>query len=138
MPEPIKVIISDETGREQVEIGTGGPAPNENVSNKQVKANDKNNMIAAAGTYAAMRTLSFVTSNIGKYTGDQRLQSNINKAKQISSYGVAFATNVYLGAALVALDGASSFADYMWERKWDEIRSQVRMTRNGDLGGFRR
>lgn len=138
MPEPIKVIISDETGREQVEIGTGGPAPNESVSNKQVKANDRSNMIAAAATYTAMQTLSYTTSNIGKYTGNQKIQTTINNAKRVASYGVAWAANPYLGLAVVAMDGATSIADYMWEKKWDERKSAVALARTGDLGGFRR
>ena len=139
MPEPIEVTIRDETGVESVSVGTANKTEsNQSLQNSQTKANEKSNMISAAGTYVAMATMNYVTSNVGKYTGNQRLQNNINNAKRVAGHGLGLAANLWMGLAIIAVDGTTTIADYMWERKWDTIRAEQKQARNGDLGGFRR
>ena len=140
MAEPIKVIISDETGQQEVSVGTGSAEKQvqTTIKNKQVKANERNTQIAAAGVFVAMQSANYVTSNIGKWTGRQSIQTSINNAKKVVGYGAALAANVWMGLAVIAVDGATTIADYMYDRKWEQIRSSQAKARNGDLGGYRR
>ena len=141
MAEPIKVVIKDETGQQEVSVGTGSTQSELNkntIKNTQVKSNQRSTEIAAAGTFIAMQTANYVTSNIGKWSGRQQTQTTINNAKRVAGYGMALAANVWLGLAVIAVDGATSIADYMYDRKWEQIRSNQAKARNGDLGGYRR
>ena len=142
MAEPIKVVIKDETGQQEVSVGTGSATQSElnknTIKNTQVKSNQRSTEIAAAGTFIAMQTANYVTSNIGKWSGRQQTQTTINNAKRVAGYGMALAANVWLGLAVIAVDGATSIADYMYDRKWEQIRSNQAKARNGDLGGYRR
>ena len=142
MPEPITVKITDDTGTQNISIGSTSNNQTKDakkgIQNAQTKSNEKNSQLVAAGTYIAMQTANYVTSNIGKYTGNKGAQTQINNAKRIAGYGVALATNFWLGLAVIAVDGATSIADYMYDRKWDQIRSSQALARTGDLGGFRR
>ena len=139
MAEPIKIIMKDETGSQSFSAGGNIDSKKQAaLSTEQVKANEKQSSIAAAGVYVAMGTANYVTSNIGKYTGNKQLQANIDNAKKVAGYGTAFAANFWLGLAVIAVDGATSVANYNFERHWDEIRSSQAKARNGDLGGYRR
>ena len=141
MAEPIKVVIKDETGQQEVSVGTGNAQSELNkntIKNTQVKSNQRSTEIAAAGTFIAMQTANYVTSNIGKWSGRQQTQTTINNAKRVAGYGMALAANVWLGLAVIAVDGATTIADYMYDRKWEQIRSNQAKARNGDLGGYRR
>lgn len=138
MPEPIKIIIKDETGTEQVQQSVNTDKNVSSLANEQTKANNRKSNLAAAGVYVAMGTANYVTSNIGKWSGDQRIQANIDNAKRLAGYGMALATNVYLGLAVIGVDAATSVANYMYDRQWENIRSSQAKARNGDLGGYRR
>ena len=139
--QPIEVIIRDDTGVENISAGStasGGTETKGSVDNRQAKANTKNSQFAAAGTYIAMQTFNYVTSNVGKYTGNMNNQTQINNAKRLVGYGMALGSNWALGLAVIAMDGATSIANYMYDRKFDVIRSEQAKRRTGDLGGYRR
>jgi hypothetical protein len=86
----------------------------------------------------AMRSINYVTSNVGKWTGSTRNQQVVNNVKQLIGYGVAFAVNPILGAVTVALDGVTNALDYAYERKWEKIRVEQAQVKTGGKGGYRR
>lgn len=136
---PIVVTIKDDTGIESMNAGSSGATgKGEGVQNQQTKSNQKNSQLSAAGTYIAMQTFNYITSNIGKYTGNASYQTQVNNAKRLVGYSMALASNWALGLAVIAMDGATSIANYMYDRKFDQIRSEQAKRRNGDLGGYRR
>jgi len=138
MAEPIKVLLTDDTGT--ATITTGNVAqnnPNKPI-NESAKANKKASMLSTVSHLVAMRAVSYTTSNIGKWTGNTRAQNVINGAKTAVGYGIAFAVNPLLGAVTVGLDGVTTVLDYAYENKWQNIRSAQAQARAGGKGGYRR
>ena len=139
MAEPIRVVISDDTGTATVKGGgTSQASANNKSANPQAKGNKKAAVAQSAATMIAMRSINYATSNVGKWTGNSSYQNQINIAKQAIGYGMAFAINPILGAVTVALDGATYIADYAYEQKWNTIKSQQAQARAGGKGGYRR
>ena len=140
MAEPIKIKITDDTGTATINannVSTGNTNQNKAV-NPSAKANQKASVVTTAAHVAVMRSVSYTTSNIGKWTGSQHNQNMVNNIKSIVGYGMAFAINPILGAVTVALDGATYIADYAYEQKWNTIKSQQAQARAGGKGGYRR
>lgn len=138
MAEPIKVLLTDDTGT--ATITTGNVAqnnPNKPI-NESAKANKKSAMAQTVAHLVGMRAISYTTSNVSKWTGSQRNQNIINGAKQAIGYGIAFSVNPILGAVSVGLDGVTTVADYMFENKWNNIKAEQAQARAGGKGGYRR
>lgn len=139
MAEPIQVKITDDTGTSTIKVGTGNNASNSNKPlNPQSKSNQAATTMNVIATMTAKRTISYVTSNVGKWTGNSRNQNIVNNVSRAVSYGMAMAVNPYLGMAVVALDGLTYAFDYMYENKWNQIREQQALIRTGGKGGYRR
>lgn len=139
MAEPITVIVKDETGTTSVQAGNvaNGGSSNKPL-NQQAKNNSSKSTAGVIGTMVAMRSINYVTSNVGKWTGNSRNQQTVNNIKQLMGYGIAFAVNPVLGAVSVALDGVTHALDYAYERKWEQIRVEQAQARTGGKGGYRR
>lgn len=138
MAEPIKVLLTDETGT--ATITTGNVAqnnPNQPI-NDSAKANKKSSMAQTAAHLVVLRAVNYTTSNVGKWTGNSRTQNIINGAKQALGYGIAFAVNPILGAVTVGLDGVTTVLDYAYENKWNNIKAEQAQARAGGKGGYRR
>ena len=74
--KPIEIIIKDERGEEAVQ-GGGGSNTNiqpDSMPNQQAKENKKASALQAAAMMVAMRSISYASSNIGKWTGNSRNQ----------------------------------------------------------------
>ena len=140
MAEPITVIVKDETGTSQsVQAGNVANSGSSNKPlNPQAKNNSSKSTAGVIGTMVAMRSINYITSNVGKWTGNSRNQQAVNNVKQLIGYGIAFAVNPVLGAVSVALDGVTHALDYAYERKWEQIRVEQAQARTGGKGGYRR
>lgn len=138
MAEPIKVLLTDETGT--ATITTGNVAqnnPNQPI-NDSAKANKKSSMAQTAAHLVVLRAVNYTTSNVGKWTGNSRAQNIINGAKQALGYGITFAVSPFLGAVTLGLDGVTTVLDYAYENKWQNIKSAQAQARVGGKGGYRR
>ena len=138
MAEPIKVLLTDETGT--ATITTGNVAqnnPNQPI-NDSAKANKKSSMAQTATHLVVLRAVNYTTSNVGKWTGNTRTQNIINGTKQALGYGIAFAVNPILGAVTVGLDGVTTVLDYAYENKRNNIKAEQAQARAGGKGGYRR
>lgn len=137
--EPIKIIIEDETGTEQVQGGGGANVKQpDSMPNEQASNNKTNSMLVAAGAMVAMRSVSYATSNVGKWTGNSRNQQIVNDVQKGLTYGMAFAANVYVGIATVAFDVGSTAINSAFDRYWQEKASEQARAKFGGKGGYRK
>ena len=141
MAEAIKVQITDDTGVQTISAN-GGVASNSNGNNKplnpQAKENNKKSNASVVAKMMAMRSVSYATSNIGKWTGNASNQDMVNNMKTAVGYGIAFATNPLLGLAVVSMDAITTIADNVWEDRQDAVRVSQQRARVGTRGGYRR
>lgn len=97
--------------------------------------------IALAGM-AASRSFSYVTSNIGKWTGNSQNQQKVNNAMQLASLGITALINPYVAAVCTALSLATVANDEAYDRKWekknaDQARARAGYSSLGELVGRR-
>lgn len=138
MPEPIKVLLTDDTGTATIKAGNvANNNPNKSI-NPSAKENKKASMAQTVTHLVAMRAISYSTSNVSKWTGSRRTQNIVNATKTAVGYGIATAVNPILGAVTVGLDGVTTVMDYMYENKWNNIKAEQAQARAGGKGGYRR
>ena len=77
-------------------------------------------------------------SNIGKWTGNSQYQAMADTVQRGLGYGAAFAANVWVGLATVALDAGTNALDYMYEKHWQDVQTRQAEARAGGKGGYRR
>ena len=137
--EPIKVIVQDDTGTEQVG-GTGGSntGQTDSLPNQQAQKNKEKSIGQTVGTLIAMRTISYASSNVGKWLGNSRYQNIVDASQKAIGYGVAFAANPYLGLETVAIDGLTTVGNVAYESYFDAVKSVQMQQRLGGKGGYRR
>jgi hypothetical protein len=138
MAEPIQVKITDDTGTSTISAGNVSQNNPNKPINQSARENKKASVLTTASHMVLMRSINYTTSNVGKWTGSNRLQNQINTTKQLIGYGVAFAVNPILGAVTVAMDGFTNVIDYAYEDKWNRIKSEQAQARSGGKGGYRR
>ena len=140
MAEAVKVEITDDTGKATISAAAPSSTSNGNNAslNQNSKENNKKSNAAVVAKMVAMRSVSYATSNIGKWTGNSRNQNMMNTAKQTIGYGMALASNPWLGMAVIAMDGITNMIDYAWEMNKDKNRVNQVNARTGGKGGYRK
>lgn len=86
--------------------------PQAGVSKSTAKA-------AVVGIMLGKNVASYITSNIGKYTGNTQSQTNVNNAITLSGMGMGIAMNPTLGIANAAFQLATQAFDLVYERSWE-------------------
>lgn len=133
----IKITITDETGR----------ATREEVSNESLTTQTATEKVSpttttgatnkmkskgvAIGAMVASKSFSYVTSNIGKWTGSNARQQTINNIQQGASIAMLAAINPYVAIASVGLNIATTIIDETYERKWSERSARQAQARAG-------
>lgn len=137
--EPIKVIVQDDTGTEQVG-GTGGSntGQTDSLPNQQAQKNKEKSIGQTVGTLIAMRTISYASSNVGKWLGNSRYQNIVDASQKAVGYGIAFAANVYVGLATVAIDGLTTVGNVAYDNWKNEMVARNQQLKYGGKGGYRR
>lgn len=139
MGEPIQVKITDDTGTATISTSSLNQQTNKPIApNQQAKANQKAVATTALAVMTVRRSVNYLTSNIGKWTGNSQNQSFINNAKQVVGYGIAFAANPILGALSMGFDAVTTAIDTSYEQYWNNYKSEQARVRNGGKGGYRR
>ncbi len=137
----IKVVVTDETGdRQDIKVGGGaqGTTPQSLNKTPQAKQNKKESNKSAIAVMAIQKTASYVTSNVGKWTGNSRNQTKVNNVMRLGSYAAMAYANPYLALACISFDVGTQAIDYSLERFWDTKQAQQRQARTGGKGGYRR
>lgn len=133
----LKVVITDEaTGSEVVELGSTAVSPKKAVSNVSPKTNEvrQNRASQKAISIAAMigqQSFSYITSNVGKWTGNQRNQTVVNNIVQLGSLAAMTYVSPGLALATIGMSLATTAADTAYEQKWDRINSEQALARVG-------
>ena len=128
---------NDNTGNENLG-SNGNQTPNQESTDKSQNTSLQKTAGQMIALSVAKRSVSYVTSNIGKWSGNSRNQNAMNNISKVAGYGMALAVNPYLGMAAIAMDGITYALDYAWENKWNQIQEQQAKVRTGGKGGYRR
>lgn len=107
------------------------PQDESNKSKNPVRGDKKGQAKAALAVNAAKsiatQAVNATVSNIGLATGNYYLQSRVEEGLQAVgkgvSIGAAFASNVYVGIAAVAVEGVSMISDYFKQKKEVELEN---------------
>ena len=141
----LKVTIKNETGNQSTKTVTSSkPSTPQKAAEKLDPKNDstnstkKDNQGLAVASLVASKTFSYCTSNVGKWTGNSQNQAAVDFITRATGYAVAFASNVYVGIATVALDSATYAIDYTMELYWNKKQEAQAQARSGGKGGYRR
>lgn len=141
----IKVTITDERGSSksithsvsQVDSTKMNNPASSIPSTSEGKQNAKtsNNMVLAM--LAAQKTASYVTSNIGKWTGNSHIQDNITNLQQTASLGRSALVSPALAIAEAAFNIGATAIDNSWELKRERYTSNQQKAKAGELVGRR-
>ena len=137
--KPIEIIVRDERGEERVQGGGGSnTGADKTLNNTQSKPNNSKSTASMVATMVAMRTVSYATSNIGKWTGNSRNQAAVDSITKATGYAVAFASNIYVGLATVGVDFMTEIANVVYDNYWLNAQAKQAQARTGGKGGYRR
>lgn len=127
----LKVIIQDETSTEQVTINKPATANKSQVQSPEVVASKASSKGLAIASMIGSRAFSYVTSNVGKWTGDSRKQTAVNNLMQVGSMAALAYVSPVIAIATVALNATTTAIDTSIEQKWDKKQSQQNQARAG-------
>lgn len=94
------------------------------VSKRQLKG-------MAVATMIASGSLNYVTSNVGRYTGNSHNQQVVNNVQQGFQYAAMFAINPYLAIGTLAVGGIQYALDENWRRKTENVSLSQAQARAG-------
>ena len=95
---------------------------NTSKENKVSKNTSKKINAIAFASMVATRSFDYLTSNVGKWTGDHRNQTNINNAMQALSLAALFKISPLAAAADIGLNLAMTAIDNRYEDFWENKR----------------
>ena len=99
----------------------------ENGENEKSTASTVKAMVIAEGK----RYAKYAASNVGKYTGDSALQTQVNNGIEGASLMIGFAANPYITAAVVVFNTIKTLIDGAYERLQEKNRTDIARARNG-------
>lgn len=132
----LKVVISDETSSEQVSLGGTAVSPKKAVNNlspktNEVRQNKASQKAIALASMIGQQSFSYVTSNVGKWTGNQRNQTIVNNIVQLGSLAAMAYVSPGLALATFGMSIATTAMDTAYEQKWDRANSEQALARAG-------
>lgn len=133
----ITVVVKDETGSKSTTVNKKIPTTSSQAIEKvepksqAAKHSQKESQGLAVASMVAERTFSYVTSNIGKWTGNSRNQDAANNMSTVLHIGTAAMVNPYLALAVTALQIGTTAADAAYTNWSEGIKAQTRLTRAG-------
>lgn len=146
----VRVIIRDELGgEEQLTKNTSSQVTTAKASKMPV-ANNKESKMAisksqniAIAAMLAKQTISYATSNVGKWTGNKHNQVMVDNATDIASLGILALVNPYVAIATTAFKIGTTAIDSAYEQHFDRLASNRALARagftsTGEAIGYRR
>ena len=135
----IKVTITDERGdTEQISVSstlTTKASELGSVKDVNVKENKNASKLLAVASMVGSQALNYTTSNVGKWTGNSKVQKQINTINQVTALGMMAYVNPYVALATMAINVGTTALDEAYERKWDTRKSNLAKARAGELKG---
>ena len=133
----ITVVVKDETGSKSTTVNKKIPTTSSQATSRvepkseSAKHSKQESQGLAVASMVATRTFSYVTSNVGKWTGNSRNQDTANNISTVMNVGVAAASNPWLGVAVVALQLGTTATDAIYTNWSEGLKAQTRLTRAG-------
>ncbi len=135
----VKVIIQDNLGGNET-ITKNTPSVSKSVSDTQseVTANPvqmakskKSVKNMAIATMLAKQSFSYVTSNVGKWTGNSHNQAMVDNATDLAGLGMMALVNPYIAVAVTAMRIGTTAIDQAWEDRQNRVASERALARQG-------
>jgi phage gp29-like protein len=129
----LKVIITDETSKEQVNLNKPNSSNTQSTTIKtpETNQNKSSSKGLAVAAMVGQSALNYTTSNIGKWTGNSRHQTTVNNVKQVAGIAAMAYINPYLAIASCAIQAGTTAIDTYQEQKWDKRQSSQSLARAG-------
>lgn len=137
----IKVTITDERGNVESVGSTTTSATNKTISkqgsikSKEVKKNQTESKALAVASMISNQSFNYMKSNVGKWTGSTRTQTQVNNAMQLASLGAMLYVSPAIAVANVGLNLATTAMDTAYEQRWDKYAKEQAQKRAGELKG---
>lgn len=137
----IRVYITDDTNNSESVNGTGTTTRSGAVTSQaqiktsQVKENNSKSQALAVASMVATQSFNYMTSNVGKWTGSTRTQTNINNVMQAVSIGAMAYINPLLAVANVGINLGTTALNTAYEQRWDSYNKEYARKRAGELKG---
>lgn len=90
---------------------------------------DSQAMIVAG--MVASRSFNYITSNVGKWTGNSRNQETVNNVRQVISLGASTAVSPWLTIAMSGVQLGTTAIDTSYQLRLDEVNARARRLRAG-------
>lgn len=106
--------------------GNGGGNGNNSNPNKESNPGNSNQSATdllkkfAPVVIAGKTMINFATSNIGTFTGNSRLQDQVNFGMKVIGYGAMIAANPVMGSVALGTDILTSAISYNFNQKWKD------------------
>lgn len=135
----VRVIIQDNLGSNEtitknapsVATSTTEATTTTTANSMQSNVNQKSSKNLAIATMLAKQSFSYVTSNVGKWTGNSHNQAIVDNVSDIVSMGVLAYINPALAAATLALRFTTTAIDQAWEDRVNSLNTQRTLARQG-------
>lgn len=141
----IKVTITDDRGSSDTSVSPSSTpvnttinSTNGSINSKEVKQSQASSKGLAVASMIGSQALNYVTSNVGKWMGSDKLQRDVNKVNQAVSVGAMAFINPWLALAYVGINLATTAIDTTYEQKWDSREKEYLKKRAGELKGIGR
>jgi hypothetical protein len=138
----VKVLITDDRGNgESVSSVSAQPVnttinkKNGSVNSKEVKDKKEKSKAMAVATMIGSQAFSYMTSNVGKWTGSTKSQTQINNALELVSIGAMAYASMPIALAYVGINLAKTAIDTGYEQRWDAYSKEEARKRAGELKG---
>lgn len=141
----IKILITDDTGGSEtvqspssLPVSTTVNKKTGSVNTPNVKENQALSTSMAIATMVGSQAFSYMTSNVGKWTGSTRSQIAVNNVMEIVSIAAMAYVNPAMAIASVGINIAKTAIDTSYEQKWDALSKENARKRAGELKGLGR
>ena len=137
MPNEIYVKIFDETSSNDNNSGTSESLTTQAMMRKksppssETAGNVKKTKAIAIASMIGSRSLSYISSNVGKWSGNHRNQTTVNNIQQVASLAAMAVASWQIALVTATLSVATNAIDNYHEQKWDNIRAKQEQARAG-------
>ena len=91
----------------------------------------KDSQVMVVAGMVASRSFNYITSNVGKWTGNSKNQETVNNIRQVASLGASAVVSPWLTLAMAGMQLGTTAMDTSYQLKLDEINARGRRLRAG-------
>lgn len=99
--------------------------------NEASTQNKKDSQAMIVAGMVASRSFNYITSNVGKWTGNSRNQETFNNVRQVVSLGASAFVSPWITVAMAGVQLGTTAIDTSYQLKLDEVNARGRRLRAG-------